>query len=170
VYYEWQGKRYEFEGDAVRRYIAEDLVDHGSGMWYPTGGTEESYRYGANYPTFDADWVVDNLLKDGKLVVRENLTLSTRREWRVIKLEAINPAMNLWFDPPDGVAVRSTETGDIQIAGMTKEESDRTMGFGAKTPPLASVGRRLLIVGVFAAITIALAAWAMRKLLKKTAS
>ncbi len=64
---------------------------------------------------FDPDAFVERLVKEGRYVASEALVPSMRREWRVLKLELIDPKTPLWFDPPKGVCVITTETGERRI-------------------------------------------------------
>jgi peroxiredoxin len=130
AWYEWQGKRYDFERteySVIQRFTAGDLTDYGSGFWFPRSGSEKTFYPKDKAPPFDVDSLVDNLLKNGKAIRRDKLVLSTHREWQVLKLQAIDPKTSLWIDPPKGACVLTLETGARRIEGLTEEESRKLL-------------------------------------------
>ena len=133
VRYGFGGKDYAYERASGMPpfvvYEATDFKNAFAELWFPYAGTQRTYvpDY-ERVKTFDADSVVDAILADGKYIDTDPYLLSTKREWKVLKLESLSRGTDLWFDPPDGVAVRDVDTNTFRIAGKSDEDSLKILG------------------------------------------
>src|SRR5262245_4146146 len=117
VRYGFQGKEYKLarrdDGLYGLVYEASDFAQLGD-VWLPRRGRQNTYELAKqgedSAGQFDFDAFVDKLLADGMLSIKGPIKLSHRREWRILGMTQIDPAMNLWFDPPPGTQVLNLDT------------------------------------------------------------
>lgn len=130
-------------GEAKPFYVYE-ATETGTplkGMRYPISGKQETYHpvNQAGKP-FDPDDLVDELLSTGKVTVREPLSMSTRDEWRVLKMERISPETELWLEPPKDCCVRDLENNELHISGVNHFVSQWRLGLD----PVSTFMNRLI--------------------------
>jgi hypothetical protein len=167
VRYGFRGREFTYErpsplAPSTSVYEVSEIHKFGDGLWYPRQGKEERFTADPNGKVaFDPDGIVDQFLSTGKYIDNEKYILSARRQWRVLKLDQIEPTEDLWFDPPNGSCVHDVDTEARFIEGASPEESARILGTGVsnevrpsdlsmKTNPW----RWLFIVGNIAVVAI----------------
>jgi thiol-disulfide isomerase/thioredoxin len=123
--YVFEGKEYRIarrdDGLATDIYEASDFV-HVNDVWFPRRGRQDNYGVKGEVlksaaDRFVFDDLVDKLLKDGALLIKGELELRQRHEWRVLNIETIDPSLNLWFEAPPGAEVVNTDTGKRFVQG-----------------------------------------------------
>ncbi|MEI8019830.1 MAG: TlpA disulfide reductase family protein, partial [Schlesneria sp.] len=123
VRYGLQGRDYRQEpradGLALLVYEASDFTQFGD-VWVPRLGRQSSYQ--AKEPSeqgFDPDSIADKLIAEGKASFSDELKLGYEYEWRILKLEQIDPELNLWFEPQAGAEVINMDTHKRSVQGDT---------------------------------------------------
>jgi len=131
--------RYEFRGSEFRLetspsspsslvFEAQEITKFDEGLWFPRKGKEETYSFDpATAVAFNPDRIVDEFLDKGRYYVDKKKVITTRREWYVFDLQTIDPASELWFDPPKGVCVHDVDSDTHFIAGVSEEESRKIL-------------------------------------------
>ena len=121
--YGLQGRDYRQEpradGLALLVYDASDFTQF-CDVWVPRIGRQNSYL--AKEPSqqgFDPDLIADKLLAEGKASFSDELKLGYEYEWRILKLEQIDPELNLWFEPQAGAEVINMDTHKRSVQGDT---------------------------------------------------
>jgi thiol-disulfide isomerase/thioredoxin len=123
VHYGFGGREYALQRQSDRLawlvYEASDFL-HTAGVWMPYSGRQETYTSDRDDDApnqFDPDSLVDKLLADGALRWEDKLKLVTRREWRILSMEPIDPAVELWFDAQNGAEVHNVDTDERYVQG-----------------------------------------------------
>jgi thiol-disulfide isomerase/thioredoxin len=125
VRYGYEGKEYRIarrdDGLATFVYEASDFVRFND-VWFPRQGQQDTYGVKGQVLKSTADRflfddIVDRLLADGALLIKGELELTHRRQWRVLRIDAIDPSLNLWFEPPPGAEVVNADTGKRFVQG-----------------------------------------------------
>lgn len=119
--YGLQGRDYRLEpradGLALLVYEASDFTQFGD-VWVPRVGRQTTYQAKEPSPQgFDPDSIAEKLLAEGKARFDDALKVGYEYEWKILKLEHIDPEMNLWFDPQQGAEVINMDTHKRSVTG-----------------------------------------------------
>lgn len=123
-----QSMRYRLDG---HEYILERVPDGKSSLVYEASGFT---KFGNTWiprigrqclylpvekveQAFDPDALAETLLANGKMTIQGPFQVGYSYEWRILKIEHIDPTLNLWFEPQAGAEVYNMDTQKRYVQG-----------------------------------------------------
>lgn len=139
-------------------FVAEEWTPFEPGNSYPYCGFQESYTSKEKLADRNSSYrkVISEFRQFGYSVDSTPLVLTTRREWKVLKLHSIEPTKDLWIDPPNNIQVYDMDTDKRRIQGQSEAESLRIMDIAGSSPksPFDIVRWSLIATAIFLAIIV----------------
>ncbi|MCC7336692.1 MAG: TlpA family protein disulfide reductase [Pirellulaceae bacterium] len=105
------------DGKSSLVYKASDFTKFGN-AWIPLVGNQRLYLPEEKVErALDPDALADTLLANGKMTMQGPFQVGYSYEWRILNIEHIDPALNLWFEPQPGAEVYNMDTQKRCVQG-----------------------------------------------------